>query len=1179
MICAQCGSENRAGRRFCLECGAALATPCPACGSANEPAAKFCGTCGARLAAGELAADRPAAHGASALDGGAERRVVSVLFADLVGFTTLAADRDPEAVRELLGRYFDVAREVVRRYGGTVEKFIGDAVMAVWGAPTAHEDDAERAVRAALDVVDEVPALGVDQGLDLRVRAAVLTGEVAVTIGAVGQGMVAGDLVNAASRLQAAAAPGTVLVGEATRNAAGAAIAFEEAGEHALRGRPAPLPAWRALRVVAERGGTGRGDALEPPFVGRADDLRFLKEQFNAAGRERRARLVSLVGQAGIGKSRLAWEMEKYLDGVVELVRWHRGRSPAYGEGVTFWALGEMIRRRAGLAEGDDGLKTRRAVAAMLAEHVPDAEERRWIEPRLLALLGVEETPSGGREELFAAWRTFFERLATSGTVALVFEDIQWADDGLLDFIEHLLDWSRNQPIFVVTLARPELLERRPGWGTDRRGAAALRLDPLPETAMRELLTGLVPGLPEQVVARILTRADGIPLYAVETIRMLVADGRLDAAPDGTYRPVGDLGDLEVPATLHALVAARLDALPPADRTLIQVASVLGQSFTEAALAAVAGEDQSDLAARLASLRRRDLLAIETDPRAPTRGQHAFVQALVREVAYGTLSRRERRVRHLAAARYFESLGDEELAGVLATHHLAAWRAAPEGAEGEAAAAQARISLRAAADRAEALGALVQAADWLRAALEVATDPPERADLIQRRGWMEGFAGRLDEAETSLADAVDAWRAVGDRASALLATAQLIATLLSGGKIAKAQATVDASRAAAEALHGDPQAALALAWFWEVSGRAAFRANRNEEAVDLCDRALALAEPQRLDEVVAMALITKAGGMINLRQYRQGIALLNGAYLDAGAHGQHVAQLRAGVNLAAMTADVDPRASLAWTREGMATARRLGLNGFSPYHASNIGPALRTGDWDWIHDAATELLDLVREGHNRPWIEDRIRWIDAWRGRDVGDRPVETIREAEEAGDPQQLANGLAWAMEWAFLSGDFASAVAHGRRLLGQDAFTTLNTQFMVGRAALHAGDLATAESAARSLEPMPGGAANVDRAALRAGIAAVEGRTEEALAGYRAALAGYRELGLPFDVAMTGLDMAALIGPREPAVVAAAADARTTFAELGAAPLLARLDRLVASSSAKPAPASAVASATTER
>jgi class 3 adenylate cyclase len=303
---------------------------------------------------------------------------VSVLFADLVGFSSLAEGRDAEETRELLTRYFELASQVIGRYGGTVEKFIGDAVMAVWGAPVTEEDDAERAVRAALDLVAQVRDL--DQGLDgqgLAARAAVLTGEAAVTPGARNQGLVAGDLVNTASRLQSVAPPGSVLVGEATQRAAAAAIAFEEVGEQVLRGRTAPVPAWRAVRVVAERGGRGRSDALEPPFVGREDELRLLKDLYHATARERRVRLVSVIGPAGIGKSRLAWEFLRYIDGLVEDVWWHQGRSPAHGGGLTFWALGEMVRTRCGLLESDDERTTRQKVAVTVAEHVPVEEERR----------------------------------------------------------------------------------------------------------------------------------------------------------------------------------------------------------------------------------------------------------------------------------------------------------------------------------------------------------------------------------------------------------------------------------------------------------------------------------------------------------------------------------------------------------------------------------------------------------------------------------------------------------------------------------------------------------------------------------------------------------------------------------------------------------------------------------
>ena len=667
LSCTSCGKVNEAGRKFCIECGEPLVIGCPACGTPIPADAKFCGECGTRLT-GAASADLPTRRSAPAPAQApvAERRLVSILFADLVGFTTLAEGRDAEDTRELLSRYFDLSRDVIARYGGTVEKFIGDAVMAVWGAPTAHEDDAERAVRSALELVSAVRSLGPG----IQARAGVLTGEAAVTLGATDQGLVAGDLVNTASRLQSVAAPGTVLVGEATQRAASRSVTFEEAGEQILKGKTSPVPAWRALRVVAERGGRNRSETLEAPFVGRDDELRQLKDLFHATTRDRRARLVSVIGPAGIGKTRLAWELLKYIDGLVDNIWFHDGRSPAYGEGISFWALGEMVRRRAGLLETDNESTTRAKIAETLAIHVPDEAERRWIEPALLTLLGIE-TSTGGAEQLFGAWRTFFERLAATAPVVLVFEDFHFADAGLIDFVDHVMEWSRNVPIYVVTLSRPELVERRPDWGAGKRNFTSLYLEPLTEPAMRELLAGLVPGLPAAAVMAIIERADGMPLYAVETVRMLLAEGRL-ALEDGTYRPVGDLTSLAVPETLTALIASRLDGLAPEDRALVSDAAVLGQSFTLAGLSAIAGIADAELEPRLRTLVRRELLTLETDPRSPERGQYAFVQALIREVAYNTLAKRDRKTRHLAAARFFESLETDEIAGGLAGHYLAA---------------------------------------------------------------------------------------------------------------------------------------------------------------------------------------------------------------------------------------------------------------------------------------------------------------------------------------------------------------------------------------------------------------------------------------------------------------------------------------------------------------------------
>jgi predicted ATPase len=563
-------------------------------------------------------------------------------------------------------------------------------------------------------------------GPGIEARAGVLTGEAAVTLGATNQGLVAGDLVNTASRLQSVAQPGTVLVGEATQRAASKAIAFEKAGEQHLKGKQAPVEAWRATRVVAETGGRNRKDTLEAPFVGRDEELRLFKDMFHATTREGRARLISVIGPAGFGKTRLAWEFLKYIDGLADTAWWHEGRSPAYGDGISFWALGEMIRARCGLRETDDEATTRAKVTEKVKEIVEDEQERLWIEPALLALLGVETGVAP--EQLVGAWRTFFERLAATAPVVLVFEDFHNADSGLIDFVDHILEWSRAYPIYVVTLARPELLERKTDWGAGKRNFTSIYLEPLPEPAMRELLAGLVPGLPEAAVKAIIARADGIPLYAVETIRMLLAEGKL-ALNGEIYVPVGDLTSLAVPETLTALIAARLDGLPAEERALILDAAVLGQSFTPAALAAVTGKDEAAIEPRMQVLVKRELLTVGSDPRSPERGQYAFVQALIREVAYGMLAKRDRKTRHLAAARFFESLGSDELAGALAGHYLAAHQNAPDGAEADALAGQARIALKSAADRAISLGAHAQAVSFLDQAIGVTRDESEQAEL------------------------------------------------------------------------------------------------------------------------------------------------------------------------------------------------------------------------------------------------------------------------------------------------------------------------------------------------------------------------------------------------------------------------------------------------------------------
>jgi class 3 adenylate cyclase/tetratricopeptide (TPR) repeat protein len=1153
MVCSNCGTHNAASAKFCGECGSVLSLNCAACGAALAAGARFCSNCGTATSAAtgtvlpRAAAPSPSPTGAAAV---AERRLVSVLFADLVGFTTLSDGRDAEETRELLSRYFEQSRVIIERYGGTVEKFIGDAVMAVWGAPIARENDAERAVRAGLDLVATIPSLGPG----LQARAGVLTGEAAVTIGATNQGMVAGDLVNTASRLQSIAPPGSVLVGESTERSANSAIVFEPAGEQQLKGKESPVPAYRAVRVVAERGGRGRSDRLEAPFVGRDDEFRLIKELVHQTGKERRTRLVSITGVAGIGKSRLAWELNKYLDGIAETVYWHSGRSPAYGEGIAFWALGEMVRSRAGLLETDDEPTTRSKITAMVARWVPLENERPWIEGALLTLLGFDAGSSSTREELFSAWRTFFERIAEKGTVVLVFEDLHWADAGLLDFVDHIVDWSRGVPILLVTLARPELLERRPTWGAGRRNFVALDLEPLANGAMRELLEGLVGGLPEAVVRSIVGRADGIPLYAVETVRMLVAEGRL-AEVDGRYRPVAEIETLAVPETLQALIAARLDALEPAERSVVQDAAVLGQAFTVPALAAVSGLDEAVLEGSLKTLNRRELVDREMDPRSPERGQYAFVQALIREVAYSTLSRRDRRARHLAAARYFESLGEEELAGALATHYLAAYRSSSGDEEAQALAAQARIALKAAAARAASLGSHEQAAGYLTEALEVTSDPDEAMELLERAGSAFGQAARWEAAETNLRRAVQQRRDAGDRANAARATALLTQTLVNAYR--RREAVELAGPAVAE--YGDLGDDPGLAMLEHQLARAHWFLEENDRAIELADRALARAE--RIDDIgqTADAMITKATIMALSGRYREGLALLIGGIGLAEEHGFAATEARGLLNISASSQGRDPAFALDYARRAYQLARRLGLRSQLDAAAGNsLEGAARIGDWDWVDAEGGQLLEMDLGTGQRQSILRGIEEVRAFRGDPV-DELVEEHRSLVDD-DVTVKANFHGGVAPVRLAEGRYAEAAVEWE--LSSEVDTNAQTDLpKAARAALWAGNRSEMERLfARYLDTRPHGPApNASIVTLRAAVAGLDGRRDEALDLYADALAQWSAAGLPLDRAFTGIDMVVVLGAQEPGARAVVDEARELFTKLRAQRLIEILDAAI--------------------
>ncbi len=956
MNCTACGAANRVGRRFCGQCGASLDLLCPSCGALNDDGERFCGGCGKPLglgapAAGAVDADpqrRDVSPGGSA-GPTAERRHVTVLFADLVGFTPLSDQRDAEDVRELLSRYFATARTIIGRYGGTVEKFIGDAVMAVWGVASVQENDAERAVRAALELVDAVAVFGDQVGAPgLRARAGVLTGEASVNLGDNGEASVAGDLVNTASRVQSVAEAGTVYVGDATRQASEAAIVYANAGSHQLKGKPEPVHLWRADRVVAATGGALRPTGLEPPFVGRDRELRLLKELLHGTGEEKTARLMSIIGVAGVGKSRLAWEFFKYVDGLTETIWWHRGRCLAYGEGVAYWALNEMVRMRAGIIENEPPEEARAKLRNCVEEFVPDAEERRWVEPRLAHLVGLEEGVASDPRDLYAAWRFFFERLAAQHLTVLVFEDLQWADSGLLDFIEYLLEWSRSSPILVITLARPDMSERRAGWGTGKRGLSSLYLDPLSPESMQQLLEGILPGLPEDLSARIRDRAAGIPLYAVETVRMLLDRG-LVVEEGGRFRAPGSLDALEVPESLHALIAARLDSLDPTDRRLLQDASVLGKSFTAHSIAAISGLESTTVARILSSLVSKDLLAIQSDPRSPERGQYVFVQDLVRAIAYGTLARRDRKLRHVGAATYLESewSEEEEVAEVVASHLVEALAAEPDAEDATEIRDRARAALVRAGDHAMSLAAAESAQGYFERALTLGGDDQSQAYLHARSGLAAHrrlHAGSREHFESAIA----LYQGLGQISAAARSMAFLARV---DGMEGRREAGIERLRQAVAMLSSgdgaDPEREAELARVSAQLSLSLYFTGLLDEALDFAERALQIAELVDVPEAFVIALNSRASSLAALGRRDEAELTLEGASRFALERNVSPEQSRTlEVNLASTLEESDRTrglpGALRASRGSGAKARRSLQRRDVAAHAVECAPRTRT---------------------------------------------------------------------------------------------------------------------------------------------------------------------------------------------------------------------------------------------
>ena len=1113
----------------------------------------------------------------------------SVLFCDVAGFTPLAEVLDPEAVRELLSRYFGVARTVIGRYGGVVEKFIGDAVMAVWGTPTATEGDAERAVRAALDLVAAVGELGAEAGISgLAARAGVVTGEVAVTLGAgvvtdevavtlgvAGEGMVAGDAVNTAARVQSAAEPGSVLVDGPTRRLAGGAIEFADTGEHALKGKAEPQRLWQATYVLSGGvGGMQRVDGLEAPLIGRDAELRTIRELFHAADERKVPRLVLISGPAGVGKSRLGWEFRKYIDGLAETMWWHRGRCLSYGEGVAFWALAEIVRQRLGIAEEDPADVAAGKLAAGLDRFVPDPDERAYVGARLGRLLGIAVSGDGGgqlaREELYAGWRLFFERLAAVHTVVLLVEDAQYADSALLDFLDHLVDWVRNLPVYVLVLARPELGQARPGFGAGRN-RITLTLDPLDAASMDRLADALVPGIPAAARAKVTAQAQGIPLFAVETVRALV-DRDIIRPIEGVYRLTGDVGELAVPDSLHALLAARLDTLDPEVRRLVADAAVLGTTFPAEALIAVSGRDEPAVRAALADLVRREVLSVSADPLSPQRGSYGFAQQMLHQVAYDTLSRRDRKTRHLRVAAHLRQAfpGDgEEVTDVIARHYLDALNAVPDDPDADQIRGQAIAALIRAAQRAERTGAPALAAMSYTTAAELSmagrqeaeAGHPDVGNLWERAAEAAGRSANWAAAIEQAGRARDYYLNRGQARAAARAQAIAGDALRRWGRLAEAREQLTA---ALGILRAEPDSDTV-------------RALENLATVEVFDGS-ADAETLTTEAVTLGQVLGVGAGQLS------GLFTIRGIYLSfAGRQPEAVAYLResgrladqagdnfrlgrALLNLSAALCTTDAAAAAEAARAAAGHLRRAGVRDYLAYAISNlVDDLLLLGDWDTADKELAQaidsdgLADIDILACEKSWLAalrgdattagTMLEPLDDMRASEAPDEKARiSLAEAFTAAARRQPANALSQAL--AVLAGAGASGLTDDYMCWAWA---------LAARAAHELGDTAAASELIALLGSyQPGLLApmlRAERDLARARLAASDG-DQLATASFATALSELRELSTPYHLAHGLLDHAGYLMRlrHTEAAEAAIGEARDIARNLRCQPLLDR-------------------------
>ncbi|HEX4747471.1 MAG TPA: adenylate/guanylate cyclase domain-containing protein [Gaiellaceae bacterium] len=1121
---------------------------CPACGKELPGEFPFCPFCGADL-------------GAPAVPGGTrERKVVSVLFCDLVGFTASSESADPEEVQARLGPYHSHTRERIEAFGGTVEKFIGDAVMAVFGAPTTHEDDAERAVRAGLSILEGIEELNETGELGLSVRIGINTGEAVVTLGArpeQGEGIATGDVVNTAARIQSAAPVGGVAVGLGTYQATDRVFEYEPLDPATAKGKTEPVPMWRALAPVA-RFGSDVIRSLTTPLVGRETDLALMRSLFDKVARDSEVQLVTIVGEPGVGKSRLVAELFAYIDERPELVTWRQGRCLPYGDGITFWALGEIMKAHAGIYESDSPDDA----AAKLDALLPESDDKTWLRARLLPLVGVETGQPLSREESFTAWRRFLEAIAEDGPTVLVVEDIHWADEALLAFLEHLADWAQGVPLIVVCTARPELYESHGTWGAGLSNHTAIRLGPLSDIETARLVGALLEQavLPAETQQLLLERAGGNPLYAEEFVRMLRDRDLLDE--HGELRAGAEV---PFPDSIHALIAARIDTLPPDRKLLLHDAAVVGKVFWARSVAEMGMRESPEVEALLHELTRKELIRPSRQSSMEGEAEYGFWHLLVRDVVYGQIPRAERAEKHLTAAAWIEGKAGErveDLADVLMYHYETAGDLLRStGRELDAVQllpATGRFA-KLAAERAAVLDARLAADLYARALRSLPSDDPARGELLLEASETLRHVGRHDEATEALAEAQPLFERRGDKEG--LARAIIAESVLRRNE--GTDVVREIAFRAVELVEGTDSPVVASAYARLATAH--YVSGRDRDAVEWAERSLAASRNAGAQEEIA-ALGVRGGSRAalgdrgGLDDMRQAIALARARELTREA------ALWLNNLATAVYVYEGPASSLAVAREAEALAASRGiLETAHEARATCIEFLYDTGDWDGLLAEA----DALRQESSATTLHEMgavVADVLVCRGRvdEARDTLARQVEASRETGEVQHLIMALSVAAALAAATGEERGARAliaelcDVPELRGSYNFPAYLPELV--RTVISVGDTAIGESLLDGFEvvaPMH----RYARLTAEAQIAEAHSDLETAARLFEDAAQAWKEFGFVPEEAFALLGRGrCLVSLRDPAADRPLREARALFAGMGARPRIDECDTLIA-------------------